>query len=111
MFVVFRPNKLTPITNCKDSEVRIWKANPIVKDCFKKLFKKIGPEEAETYMSRIIRNLWKGNKKSKGPKMQIAFAISICQFILDPDNSTITVSEEVIKPILDKNLVCFLVNS
>ena len=56
-------------------------------------------------MSMIIRNIWKS--KTKGPKVQIAFAISICEFILDPEHNSITISEEAIKPIFEKNLVSF----
>lgn len=109
MFAVFRGSNLPQInTNVKDSEIRIWKSNPAVKCCFKNLFRKISPEEPETYMSRIIRNLSKGRRTTKGPKVQIAFAISVCEFILNPNNPSISISEEVIKPILAKNLVCFL---
>jgi hypothetical protein len=108
MFSVFRGNNLIPINaNAKDSEIKTWKSDEVVKTCYKKLFKKVSPEEPETYMSRIIRYIWKGDR-SKRPKVQIAFAISTCETILNPANSSITISEEVIKPILEKNLVSFL---
>jgi len=107
MFAVFRESNLPPIsTNTKDTDVKTWKGDTSVKNCYEKLFKKIKPTESETYMSKIIDNLWKGGKK-KGPKIQIAFAISICESILNPNNSIITINEEVIKPILTKNLVRF----
>lgn len=108
MFSVFREENLSPInTNAKDSEVRVWKNDPVLTGCYKKLFRKISPEEPETYMSRIVRNLWKG-RKTKGPKVQVAFAISVCEYILDPKNASILICEEAIKPIFEKNLVCFL---
>lgn len=108
MFAVFREDRLPPInTNVKNSDVLLWKRNPIVKCCYSKLFKKIVSEETETYMSRILRNLWRGNK-AKRSKVQVAFAISICEFILNPENPSISISEEVIKPILEKNIVRFL---
>lgn len=104
MFAVF---KLSPInSNASSSEIKIWKSDPTVKDCYRSLFKKINPTEPGTYMSRIIERMWKG--KRKGPKVQIAFAISICETILNPDNSFITMNEEIIKPVLTKNLVSFL---
>ena len=70
-----------------------------------KLFKKINFTDPETYMSKIIEHLWKG--KGKKPKVQIAFAINTCKLILNPENSNIIVNEEVIKPLLIKNLVSF----
>ena len=107
IFVIFREDGLPPIsTNVKTSDVLLWKSKPVVKYCFGKLFKKIGSEGSETYMSMIIRHLWKS--KAKGPKVQIAYVMSICEFILNPENPSITISEEVIKPIFEKNLVSFL---
>ena len=107
MFAVFRESKLCPInSNASDSEIKTWKSDPIVKDCYKNLFKKISPTESETYMSRIIGRLWKGGKR-KGPKIHIAFAISICETMLNPQNLIIAVNEEVIKPVLTKNIVSF----
>lgn len=60
--------------------------------------------EHETHMSKIIEHLWKGKK---GSKMQIAFAISVCELLLDPNNLHITIKEEVVKPNLIKNFVSF----
>lgn len=60
--------------------------------------------EHETYMSKIIEHLWKGKK---GSKMQIAFAISVCELLLDPNNLHVTIKEEVVKPNLIKNFVSF----
>lgn len=108
MFSVFRECRLSPInSNAKESEIKTWKSHATVKDCYRKLFKKIDPVKPETYMSKILNNLWKGGKKN-GPRVQIAFAISVCETVLDPNNTFVSINEDIIKPILKKNLVSFL---
>ena len=108
MFSVFRECRLTPInSNAKESEVKMWKSHAAVKNCYRKLFRRIDPRKAETYMSKILDNLWKGGKKN-GPKVQIAFAMSVCKTILNPNNTFVSISEDIIKPYLIKNLVSFL---
>lgn len=108
MFSVFREHfKLSPINNnASESEIKAWKGDVVIKNCFKQLFKKIDPAKPETYMSKIIENLWKGGKKN-GSKMQIAFAISVCEIVLNPDNLFVSINENIIKPVLIKNLVSF----
>jgi hypothetical protein len=39
--------------------------------------------------------------------MQIAFAISVCELLLDSNNLHVTIKEEVVKPNLIKNFVSF----
>jgi hypothetical protein len=39
--------------------------------------------------------------------MQIAFAISVCEIVLNPDNLFVSINENIIKPVLIKNLVSF----
>ncbi|GBC02956.1 hypothetical protein RclHR1_00490042 [Rhizophagus clarus] len=56
----------------------------------------------KTYISTIIRKLGKGKKSVS--QTQIAFAISTCELILNPENSDIHVNETVIKLFLIKNL-------
>ena len=56
-------------------------------------------------MSRILERVWK--EKKNAPKIQIAFAMSICETILNPNNLIIQVCEEVIKLELEKNYVSF----
>jgi hypothetical protein len=87
----------------KESDIKQWKENVVVKECYKKLYKKIISSEPETYMSRIIQRLRKGKKPL--PNLQIAYAISVCEILLNPRNLHIQVTEAVIKPLLTKNLV------
>lgn len=106
MYVVFKEFNLPAIpavsTALKESEIRKWKESAAVKICHEKLFKKINSPDPETYISRILQILKGRNHLSN---IQIAYAISICQILLNPDNLYIQVTESVIKPILTKNLV------
>ncbi|PKY59808.1 hypothetical protein RhiirA4_482869 [Rhizophagus irregularis] len=57
--------------------------------------------DPETYMTRILQLLRGKNQLSN---IQIAYAISICEILLNPKNLHIQVTQSVIKPILMKNL-------
>lgn len=103
MSVTFRELQLPPIpTTSRETIIKEWKNEPAVKLCYDKLFKKIN-SLGETYISTIIRKLGKGKKSVS--QTQIAFAISTCELILNPENLDIHVNETVIKPFLIKNLV------
>ena len=103
MFEVFW--ELTPINaNATESEIILWKKNGIVEQCHQKLFKKMNRDD--TYMSQIINRTWKKNKK-KATKVQIAFAMSICDTLFNPSNKHVQISEEILKEKLRKNLVSF----
>jgi hypothetical protein len=56
-------------------------------------------------MSRIMEKLRKENKSPS--KIQIAYAISICEIFLCPYNQTIQINEGIVKPKIIKNLVSF----
>ncbi|GET54891.1 hypothetical protein GLOIN_2v1775615 [Rhizophagus irregularis DAOM 181602=DAOM 197198] len=81
MYVVFKEFNLPTIpavnTALKESEIRKWKGSPAVKNCY---------------------------GKNQLSNMQIAYAISICEIILNPKNLHIQVTESIIKPVLTKNL-------
>jgi aspartate carbamoyltransferase catalytic subunit len=99
MYSVFQDFHLTAPKELKISE---WKNKSQVKLCFGKLHKKINDSD-ETYMSRIIQELNKGKKNIS--KVLIAYAVSICELVLDPQNLEVQISEKAIKPIYTKNLV------
>jgi hypothetical protein len=106
MFKAFREFNLPPISTKFDNlDIRRWKANPAVSKCYSLLFKKINPSEPDTYMSKILDITWKDRKSI--PKIQIAFVISICEVLLNPNNLVVTISEEAVKPTLQKNIVSF----
>jgi hypothetical protein len=84
-------------------EIQEWKTKSSVRKCHAKLFKKIREDQPTTYMSKIIEKLWKTKKDA--PKVQIAYAISICETYLDPENQIIQMNENVMKPKIIKNMV------
>lgn len=101
---IFGVCKVPPISNAaKATKISAWKKNPAISNSFRKLFDKVEEDEEDTYMARIIKNVWP--KKKKIPDLQIAWAISIAEIFLNPNNESIKISEEIIKPVLLKNLV------
>lgn len=104
MFSVF--SELSPInTSIKESEIIKWKRTVSVKKCYEKLFQKVKLTDSETYMSKIIGIIWK--EKKNAPKMQVAYVISICETILNPENTIVQINEETIKKVIIKHYVSF----
>lgn len=93
---------LPSINTNSPTEVREWKGDPIVAKCHKLLFKREKEEDSSTYMTRIINKIWPAKKNA--PKIHIAYAISVCEFILNPSNLRIQVSEASIKSRITKYL-------
>ena len=94
---------LPPInTNSVPSEVEKWKSNPIVARCHKILFHKEKDGDSSTYMTKIIDKIWPTKKNA--PKVHIAYAISVCEFLLNPSHKRIQVSEAPIKFQISKYL-------
>ena len=94
-----------PLINAQTtpSQVQDWKKKLEVRECHSKLFKKISDDQPTTFMTKIIERLWR--ERRNAPKIQIAFAISICQTYLDPTNQIIQMNEYVMKPKILKNMV------
>ncbi|RHZ65389.1 hypothetical protein Glove_316g8 [Diversispora epigaea] len=96
-------NMLPPISNvAKASEIAAWKKKLAVSNYFRKLFEKIEDNENDTYMTKIIKNVWP--KKKNIPNLQIAWVISISEIFLNLKNEVIKMSEEIIQPALTRNL-------
>ena len=89
-------------TQADPSQIHDWKQMPVVKKCYKSLFRKINPDLPTTYMSKIAEKLRKEDKKPS--KIQIAYTISICEIYLCPNNLTIQINEGV-KSKITENLV------
>ncbi|RHZ77205.1 hypothetical protein Glove_184g161 [Diversispora epigaea] len=112
---IFEVCKVPPISIAAEaSKISAWKKNPAISNSFRKLFDKVEEDEEDIhvvktielkediYMTRIIKNVWP--KKKNIPNLQIAWVISIAEIILNPNNENIKISEEIIKPVLLKNL-------
>ena len=92
-------------TQASPSKIQEWKSKPEVKRCYNNLFKKVKDGQPTTYMSLIIDKLRKDNKNPS--KTQIAYAISICETYLNPNNQNIQMSESIMKSKIINNLVSF----
>jgi hypothetical protein len=103
IFSVFR---LPEIKNkAKANEISLWKSLPTVSAAYNNLFKKVNNDEnSPTYMKQIIENVW---PKTEASDLHTAWAISIAELLLNPDNGEISVSEEIIDFLLEKNIVSF----
>lgn len=105
VYFVFN-NKLPLInSNAMPSQIQKWKSDPLVKDCYDKLYRKITPGKSCTYMSKIIDKVWKD--KRNVAKVKIAYAMSICETFLNPAIQYIQMSERLTKAKIVKNLVSF----
>ncbi|GBC43481.2 hypothetical protein GLOIN_2v1883439 [Rhizophagus irregularis DAOM 181602=DAOM 197198] len=105
MYSVFEAtgHKLPSInTQASPSKIQEWKSKAEVKRCYNNLFKKVKDGQPMTYMSLIIDKLRKENKNPS--KTQIAYAISICETYLNPNNQNIQMSESIIKSKIINNL-------
>ncbi|GES81783.1 hypothetical protein GLOIN_2v1735248 [Rhizophagus clarus] len=105
MYSVFEATglKLPSInTQVSPSKIQEWKSKPEVKRCYNNLFKKVKDGQPTTYMSLIIDKLRKENKNPS--KTQKAYAISICETYLNPNNQNIQMSESIIKSKIINNL-------
>ncbi|GET02934.1 hypothetical protein GLOIN_2v1883439 [Rhizophagus clarus] len=106
MYSVFEAtgHKLPSInTQVSPSKIQEWKSKPEVKRCYNNLFKKVKDGQPTTYMSLIIDKLRKENKNPS--KTQIAYAISICETYLNPNNQNIKMSESIMKSKIINNLI------
>lgn len=92
-------------TQANPSKIQEWKNKPEVKRCYNNLFRKVKEGKPATYMSLIIEKLRKENKNPS--KTQIAYAISICETYLNPNNQNIQMNESIMKLKIINNLVSF----
>ena len=107
MYCVF-PNLPQINTNSSPYEVDKWKKNQNIAKCYKSLFKRETADDSATYMTRIIDKVWASKKHT--PKIHIAYAISVCEFLLNPSNQKVQVSEGSMKFNILKYLVSFSLN-
>lgn len=106
MFLVFG-DLLESINNkAVPEDVLAWKHSDKTKACYKKLFAKTAHNSDNTFMSRILEKIWPSGEASNE---QVAYAISVCQTILDPNYEKIMISEDVVKHKIARNLVSIFI--
>ena len=104
IFSVFGEANLPPISmNESPQEISRWKKNPAVRSCYLKLHKPVTDDENVTYVLRIIEKVF----VSPVPNLLIAFAMSICDIFLNPDDENIQITESAIKIKLKEYFVSF----
>ncbi|RIB21010.1 hypothetical protein C2G38_2034740 [Gigaspora rosea] len=86
----------------KPNEVLMWKKSTKTNECYQKLFKELEENSDERYMTRILNKIW---QDGKAPSKKIAYAIAICQTMLNPKNKIIMMSDHIVKKLIAINLV------
>src|SRR5690242_17211174 len=106
MFAVLGESQLDSInTSAAPGDVARWKRFYKTKKCWKNLFKPIdstNSEQTQTYMEKILERLWPGALPSN---IKLAYAISVCEIMLSPHYEKLTMSKNIVKSRLAKNLV------
>jgi hypothetical protein len=107
VFSIFGEVSLPSVNmNTSSSDLSKWKSGA-ARECYKKLFEPISEDDDQvTYMSRILEKIWMDSDRASDTS--IAFAISVCEELLNPDNESIQIKEEVLKYKLRKNQVHFV---
>jgi hypothetical protein len=92
--------------NATPSEIHQWKSTMSVQNCNNILFQSISVGDV-AYITRIIDRVWPDQNKQTD--IQMAYAVSICQILLNPNNDNIKISKSTIKQRLRENLVSFAI--
>jgi len=105
IFLTFGEAQLPQINSSSSpTEVHAWKSLPSVRTCYTNLFKPISGTGV-TYINRILSRVWRNLRNA--PKIQIAFGMSICEILLDPESDNIIMTEAILKNRIEINLVSF----
>ncbi|HEX7869523.1 MAG TPA: hypothetical protein VF455_05350 [Chryseobacterium sp.] len=103
MFSVFGENRLDMInTNATAAEIIVWKQSRKTAECFENLHKSPRGED-QSMLARILEKVW---PKGDSSEEQLAFAITVCQTVLNPNNDTIVI-KDILKRKVEKNKVRF----
>lgn len=103
MFSVFGESRLDPInTTSTATEISAWKRSEKTAKCYKRLFLPLKDSQETSFMSRILEKLW---PRSDCTEEHAAFAISVCECVLNPNNDSILINEYAMKDFLLANKV------
>ena len=103
IFAVFGETLLDPInTNATPQAIAAWKSSRKTKLCFKKLFAPIENDPNDTYFTRILSRAW---PTAASTNMQLAYIATVCQIMLNEHYEKLTMSDEISKNRLNKNIV------
>lgn len=80
-----------------------WKNSEKTKNCYQKLLTPINPDNSdETYFMRILSSAWPSTLPTN---MQLAYTLTVCQIMLNSHYEKLTMSDEITKNRLNKNIV------
>jgi hypothetical protein len=102
IFAVFRN---LPRINMKaqPSEIKRWKENLAVKECYEKLHENVSIHENETWCTKIITETWPDAKKVSTEL--IAFTAAVCESFLNPNNEELKNDSKYLSKRTEKNKV------
>lgn len=102
LFSVFRN---LPKINVKaaPSKIKTWKELQAVKECYEKLHSKITDGDEETWCGKMIHETWGDSQKPSNE--QVAFAVSVCESFLNPNNEVLKTDSKYLNKRLKKNIV------
>ena len=81
----------------------MWKQSDKTKSCYNKLFRQIDADKSsETYFDRILARSWPSTTPTN---MQLAYSVTVCQILLKDHYEKLTMSDEITKNRLNKNIV------
>ena len=110
IFSTFGENSLSSMkTNATQKDVMDWKGKKELREAFKKLHKKINDdddEETQTWCNKILQKVFPN--PDKVGKTLLAFAVGVIEIILDPDNGSIKVNDEIMKSKIRKYIVSLI---
>jgi hypothetical protein len=85
------------------NEIKIWKESSVVNECYNLLHSKINDNDSATWCGRILDRLWADLFKASSE--QIAFAVSLCEFFLNPKNEDLKNDNKYLRIMTKKNNV------
>ena len=83
------------------NEIKTWKESPAVKECYDLLHSKINDDDDATWCGRILSKIW--SDLFKASSEQIAFAVSLCEFFLNPKNEDLKNDNKYLRIMTNKN--------
>ncbi|KAF0529723.1 hypothetical protein F8M41_012614 [Gigaspora margarita] len=95
-------NLIEPINNkANPDKVIIWKKLTKTIECYQKLFEELEEGSDDIYINQILHKIWPdGNALPE----KIAYAIAVCQTMLNPKNKIIMMSDHIVKKLIAINL-------
>ena len=105
MFNVFKKDLPQISTNSSSSDIARWKRNPSLRRCRENLYRTLDDNDSITYIMSIVERVF----VKEATDTQIAYTISVCEYLLDPENESIQVTESTVRDKFEEVLVSFAI--